>query len=455
MQLYKIIGLAAVSVTLFAMHPARRETPVGHTWEYRGSVTVENTDNAKPFQNDLLLTATQADTLSGDRSLILRFRAALRPTEPGSAPPLASVAWIETPGRYTGHLPAPHSMTYGMEMADALPLPRPFRTAVKPDETRTVGLPLFSLQGDLVPLRQQVTGVETVAAHSCYRVERTTTRNQPVGMGTMLETYKETLWVDTTDGTLVKYQGKAKLAAPNSVMQIATVFQLTRVQPVEAQEWAQREQQVRLLMEVLYTLDANPFPGRAQAAEMEQAQQQLATFNTLSSASPYQAACNALQEELLRTTKILEHDQLQASLVDKAAPAFVLRDLNGKTRRVEEFHGHVVLLNFFASWCSPCNEEAPQIETEFWQKWRGQGLVVLGIDGRDGEDGPAKARGFGERHHLTYPLLVDSEGKATSAYHVQAIPVNVVIDKEGVVRYIATGFDPDAIKGVLNSLLTP
>lgn len=456
MRRYSVLGWMTLATALFAVRPAKQETPVGHTWEYRGTVTVTNTDGEqRAWHHNLHVTATQADKMPADRPPILRFRTAQRGEEADGTATAESAAWIQTPGRYAGHLPAAHSMPYALEMADALPLPRPFTTRLNPREVRTVSLPLFSLNGDLVPLRQQVVGQETIASRPCYRVERTAKRAQPLGAGMLLETYKETLWVDRADGTLMKYQGQAQIAQPSSVMQITTILQREAVRPIGAEEWRQREQQAGLLREVLRFLDANPFPGKEQADEVAQAQQQLDRFRKTYPDSPYRVACDSLQATLARAVQVLEREQQQADMVGKLAPAFALRDLSGKIRSLAEFRGRVVLLNFFASWCGPCNEEVPHLETEFWEKRRAQGLVVLGIDGKEEDNPLAKAQGFRDGHKLTYPILIDTESKTTAAYRVQAIPMNVVIDRDGIVRYVAAGFDADALNTALRPLLKP
>ena len=454
MRRHSIIALSMCAAALVAAHPSRRETAVGHTWEYRGTVTVENIEGEHTvrYLHSLYVTATQANSTSTVRPPILRFRSAA-PMGGSAGPPTPKNAiWIHTPGRYAGHLPTPYSLDYGLDMADSLPLPHPFRTALKPTTISTISLPLFSLQGDLVPLRQHVMGIETIAGRPCYRVDRTTTRNQPVGLGMLLGDYKETLWIDTTDSILAKYYGHARIAGPNSVMLITTALQREAVRPLEADELTQLEQQANLLSKAMSLLNNVPFRDREQSAH---AQQLLEQFGKSYPDSPYRAAYDSMWEALDRETKVLDRTLQQADMAGKPAPAFDLSDLSGKTRNLTEFRGRVLLLNFFATWCGPCNEEAPQIEAQFWQKWRPRGLVVLGIDGQEEENALAKARGFRDRHKLTYSLLIDTESKAAAAYHVHAIPVNVVIDREGIVRYIATGFDSAALNAVLTPLLKP
>ncbi len=456
MRSRRVLALSLCAASMFAVQAANAEASAVHLWEYRGTVTTVESRDGKAtvrYYDSLHLTATRAGTPPTVNSPILRFRSALPMRgSTGPATPMNAV-WMQTPGRYAGHMPTPHSMTYALEMADALPLPNPFTKTIKPGTTRIIGLPLFSTIGDLVPLRQQVMRMETVAGRTCYRVERTATRNQPVGLGMLLESYTEILWIDTVDGTVVKYDGRARIAEPSSVvMQITTALQRQAVRTITAEEWTQREQQASLLSKSLPLLEEVPFLSREEAAR---AQQLLEQFRGSYPNSPYRAAYDSLKEALGRETRVLERTLRQADMVGKPAPAFALRDLTGNTRSLTEFRGSVLLVNFFASWCGPCNDEVPQIEAQFWRKLRPRGLVVLGIDGREENNPIAKARRFRDRHKLTFPLLIDTESKMTAAYHVEAIPVNVVIDRDGIVRYAATGFDSAALNAVLDPLLNP
>jgi peroxiredoxin len=80
---------------------------------------------------------------------------------------------------------------------------------------------------------------------------------------------------------------------------------------------------------------------------------------------------------------------------------------------------------------------------------------VVGIDVAEQGDPLGKARGFQEKHHLTYPILVDSEGKAQRAFGIDAFPTNIILDREGKVRYVEAGFNPAAIDKTLQDLIAP
>jgi peroxiredoxin len=261
--------------------------------------------------------------------------------------------------------------------------------------------------------------------------------------------------VDIADGTLLKYRGQARLAQPDTVYEITTVLQRTAVHSVAAADTVSRERQARVLSDIGLFLDANPVPGRAQVPEFEEMQQRLTALRDSNPGSPYQPVCSTLQEHLARQLKVIRRDQQQSDCLGKPAPEFALRDVDGKPYALKELRGHVVLLNFCASWCGPCNEEAPRLEHEFWRRFQKRGLIVLGIDTREEGQSLIRGRAFRDSHQLTYPMLADTADSVSRAYQVQAIPVNVVIDGDGIVRYVATGFEPDSLTVAINSLLKP
>jgi cytochrome c biogenesis protein CcmG, thiol:disulfide interchange protein DsbE len=93
-----------------------------------------------------------------------------------------------------------------------------------------------------------------------------------------------------------------------------------------------------------------------------------------------------------------------------------------------------VYLNFFASWCPPCNEEAPWIET-LQQRYDSRGLHVVGVDV---EENAAIARRFSDKYHLTFPVLVDP-GTLANLYRVNGLPVHVFIKRDGSISRIVVG----------------
>ena len=127
-----------------------------------------------------------------------------------------------------------------------------------------------------------------------------------------------------------------------------------------------------------------------------------------------------------------------------AAPDFMLDRLDEDgTLQLASLEGKAVVLNFWASWCIPCKEEAPYLE-QVWRENRGRGLVVVGLDAKDFK---ADARRFAERFDLTFPLVYDGPGDTTGPYGVTGFPETFVIDREGrVVEAFAGPVDLDDVK---------
>jgi len=99
-----------------------------------------------------------------------------------------------------------------------------------------------------------------------------------------------------------------------------------------------------------------------------------------------------------------------------------------------DYRGQWVLLNFWASWCTPCREEAPAIE-RFARENRGD-VVVLGMDSRDLS---TDAEDFAREYGLTYDLLHDGDGERMDAYNVEGLPESFLIDPDGRIAYAYRG----------------
>jgi cytochrome c biogenesis protein CcmG/thiol:disulfide interchange protein DsbE len=118
-----------------------------------------------------------------------------------------------------------------------------------------------------------------------------------------------------------------------------------------------------------------------------------------------------------------------------AAPGFDLARLDRPGRlALESLRGKVVVLNFWASWCVPCKEEAPLFEAT-WKRWRGRGVVVLGIDS---EDFSGDGRRFMRRHGITYPVVHVGSDSLKTSYGVTGYPETFFVDARGrLVEHVA------------------
>ncbi len=124
------------------------------------------------------------------------------------------------------------------------------------------------------------------------------------------------------------------------------------------------------------------------------------------------------------------------------APAsdFTLRDLDGRQVHLSDFGGKVVLLDFWATWCTPCAAELPQLEA-LYQKNKDQGLVVRGID-MDGPESVAQVVPFARRYNLTFPTLLDEETRVVNVYNPKRVaPMTVLIDRRGIIARVRNGYN--------------
>ncbi|MBI2216770.1 MAG: TlpA family protein disulfide reductase [Candidatus Rokubacteria bacterium] len=119
----------------------------------------------------------------------------------------------------------------------------------------------------------------------------------------------------------------------------------------------------------------------------------------------------------------------------KAAHDFTLKTLNGKTFRLAEQRGNVVLVNFWATWCPPCREEMPAMERlHRAHKERGFVMVAVSVDAD-----PAAVAPFVKEHKLTFTIALDPKMEAANAYGVRALPSSFVIDRRGTMAAFALG----------------
>jgi cytochrome c biogenesis protein CcmG, thiol:disulfide interchange protein DsbE len=138
------------------------------------------------------------------------------------------------------------------------------------------------------------------------------------------------------------------------------------------------------------------------------------------------------------------------NLLHNSAPEFVRADLTGRRIDLKSYRGKVVLLNFWATWCAPCQIELPQFDA--WQKkYGGEGLQVLAVSM---DDGDAPVRRTVRRLHLDFPVVM-GDAKLGDAYGgVLGLPVTFLIDREGrVVGKVKGETDLTALESRLRQLL--
>lgn len=110
------------------------------------------------------------------------------------------------------------------------------------------------------------------------------------------------------------------------------------------------------------------------------------------------------------------------------APDFTLTTLSNHEVTLSKLHGKKLFLNFWASWCVPCASEMPDLQ-EMSRQYAKQ-VSVYGVN-MTSEDGIGKANEFVVNHTLTFPILIDEDGKVKKSYYISGIPVSITVDETG------------------------
>jgi thiol-disulfide isomerase/thioredoxin len=127
-----------------------------------------------------------------------------------------------------------------------------------------------------------------------------------------------------------------------------------------------------------------------------------------------------------------------AALIGKPAPEFELPQLGGGMVGLPQHRGKVVVLDFWASWCGPCRRSMPALDN--LQQRFSSDLVLLAINMEESED---TVRAYVDGQEFRSRVLLDLEGITSRSYSVRSIPMQVIVDPEGIVQDVQIGFAPD------------
>ncbi len=124
-----------------------------------------------------------------------------------------------------------------------------------------------------------------------------------------------------------------------------------------------------------------------------------------------------------------------------ASSDFVLPDLDGRDVRLSDFAGRVVLIDFWATWCSPCVAGLPALQKLYEQR-EGEGLTVLSV-AIDGPESVASVGPFARRMGLSFPVLLDQESRVVSAFNPgRTVPFQLLVDRRGRIVKRRQGYSP-------------
>jgi peroxiredoxin len=112
------------------------------------------------------------------------------------------------------------------------------------------------------------------------------------------------------------------------------------------------------------------------------------------------------------------------------APDFRLETLDGNQMSLQDQRGKVVLINFWATWCDPCRAEIPDIEAVY-QARRDEGFTVLGVNSHET---PGSIAPFAIWMGISYPILIDENGRVEKTYRLVGLPMSLIVDQEGIIQ---------------------
>ncbi|MDW3094863.1 MAG: TlpA disulfide reductase family protein [Gammaproteobacteria bacterium] len=125
-----------------------------------------------------------------------------------------------------------------------------------------------------------------------------------------------------------------------------------------------------------------------------------------------------------------------SDLLGKPAPDFTLRSDQGDNKKLSEYRGKVVLINFWASWCGPCQQELPKLSElrDLHDEYDFE-LLAVNID-----EEPEKAIRLAKKLGINFPILFDESKKVSKLYDIDAMPMTILVDRNGEIRYMHRGF---------------
>jgi len=127
-----------------------------------------------------------------------------------------------------------------------------------------------------------------------------------------------------------------------------------------------------------------------------------------------------------------------SSLEGQVAPDFVLRSATGENLRLSEYRGDVVLINFWATWCGPCRQEMPLLD-DLYGRYQRVGFNLLGVNI---DEDSRRAMQMVQELGVKFPVLFDENKEVSKLYEVAAMPVTILVDREGIVRHVHHGYKP-------------
>jgi peroxiredoxin len=157
---------------------------------------------------------------------------------------------------------------------------------------------------------------------------------------------------------------------------------------------------------------------------------------------------NRIAIAAIAATLALALPALAGSAGGGSAPQFTLGARSGKDVSLAQYRGQVVMINFWASWCGPCRQEMPLLDT-IYRKYSKLGFTLLGVNV---EPDSQAADEWLQQTPVSFPILYDKESKVSKLYDVAGMPCTVIIDRSGKLRVLHRGYKPGDENEYLDSI---
>ena len=150
------------------------------------------------------------------------------------------------------------------------------------------------------------------------------------------------------------------------------------------------------------------------------------------------------------STCIMAQDEATINKTGDKAPLFSCTTIVGKTIDISELNGKIIMINFFATWCGPCNQELPVLQKDVWEKYKNNTNFVLLVIGR--EHSEKDLVDFAAKKGLDLPFAPDPKREIYGLYAKNTVPRNIIIGKDGIILMQSSGYTPEDFKELTNLL---